>query len=100
VSRPIKRCGREATTLASSPTDRNSRNRVAEASRNVRIAQHAARRNPIVSRHGAADVEDVQNAAGTQDAVSLSCDSGFGVVVQVVQHHRRQHAVELTVCER
>ena len=55
---------------------------------------------PSLSGHRPADVDDVQCATGTQNAVNLGCRAGFHVVVQVVQHHRRQHPIEFAICER
>ena len=75
--------------MQSNPTDRNSRGIASpRLARNVRTAEHPPRREAIVGRHGPADVDDVQAAAGTQDAVNLGCGTGFYVVVQMVQHHR------------
>ena len=45
----------------------------------------------------AADIDQVQPAAGTQDPEDLFRRSGFRVVVDMVQHHRRQHPVEFAV---
>ncbi len=42
----------------------------------------------------------MQCATWTQNTVNLSCRAGFHVVVQVVQHHRRQHPIELAIGER
>ena len=54
----------------------------------MRTAEHPPRREAIVSRHGPADIDNVQGAAGTLDAMNLGCGTGFYVVVQVVEHHR------------
>jgi hypothetical protein len=49
------------------------------------------RRQAVASGHVAAHVDQMQPAAGTQDTENLGGRSAFRVVVQMVQHHRRQH---------
>src|SRR4051812_35062975 len=76
-----------------------TRYRVAEISDGVAASQHSARGDTVGSRHVATDIEDVQPAAWTQHAKGLGSRRRFGRVVQVVQYHRGQHAVELAVAE-
>ena len=46
------------------------------------------------------DVDDVELATGTQDAVNLRQRTSLHVFVQVVQHHRRECSIEFAVRER
>jgi hypothetical protein len=43
------------------------------------------------------DVDDVQAAAGPQHTERLGDSLCLGVLVEMVQHHRRQHPVETAV---
>jgi hypothetical protein len=63
----------------------------------VAAADHEPRRQAVAGGHVAADIDQVQPAAGAKDPEHLACRGRFRVVVQVVQHHRRQHAVKFAV---
>lgn len=72
-------------------------NRVAEIAGHVVIAQHPPSRHAVVDGHIATDVDDVQSAAWTQYTKYFRRCIGFHVVRKMVEHHRRQHPVELAV---
>ena len=63
----------------------------------VRAVHDEPRRQTVASGHVAAHVDQMQPAARTQDTENLGGRSAFRVVVQMVQHHRRQHPVEFAV---
>ena len=54
-------------------------------------------RQPVLGGQVAAHVDQVQPAAGTQHAENLGRGCRFRAAVKVVEHHRRQHAVEFAV---
>lgn len=73
------------------------RDPIAEVARDMGAAEHPPCRPPVTGAHRAADVEQMQSAAGSQHPENLCCGLRFHLVVEVVPHHRRQHPVELAV---
>src|SRR5579875_1724251 len=69
-------------------------NRVAEVSGHMAVAQHPPRRQAVAGGHIAADVDEMQPAAGPEHAKNFRSSGGFRVVGKMMQHHRRQYAVE------
>ena len=76
-----------------------SRNRVAEIARGVVTMQHATCNEAVSGSHVSSDVDDVQPAAGLEHAQNFHSCSCFRFFIKVVQHHRRQHAIEFAVGE-
>ena len=63
-------------------------------------AQEPPGQKPVGRGHVTPDVDEMEAAAGPQNAKYLARRRGFRCLIQVVPHHRGQDTVELVVTER